>query len=186
MDPTHAELATFVSVPKVLCWAGFDEEDLVDPTTPGGSLMTALGARPAQHPRVLGAIPEEDFASVIANWKPGGTAPPTPVQRAMAGLVGRAARIACGASPTLAEESTKAKQQAVDLSVACQALATAVPAFQQQLAVRTAPPPDTSREVKLSSVANQGLDSSRAFLPHGEVTAAYARYKNVYYKKSPQ
>eukprot|EP00974_Lingulodinium_polyedra_P079383 7688478-Lingulodinium_polyedra.AAC.1 len=71
----------------------------------------------------------------------------------MAGLVGRAARIACGCTPTLREESERVQKQSEDLTVACKALATAVPAIQQQLATRTAP--DTAREVKLSSVVNQ-------------------------------
>ena len=67
-----------VTLKEVLAWAAVPG-DIADEKTMQGALMLALGATADMPPRVIGAMSEGDFQSIVEKVMVDGQ-PPTPVQ----------------------------------------------------------------------------------------------------------
>ena len=80
-----------MTLKEVLSWAAVPGE-IADVKTMQGALMLALGATAGMPPRVIGAMSDGDFQSIVEKVMVDGQ-PPKPVQRTTAELVGRACRI---------------------------------------------------------------------------------------------
>jgi hypothetical protein len=161
-DPTDAELITFATMATVVDWAGL-LGDKTDANTPAGSFLAMLGAVPTTHPRTIGSIPSADFVHLVDTWTIGvgqGIAP-TPVQRAQALLIGRAARIKAGFQMTL---------------IAAAKAAAAPPAPPPPAQVGAVP----ADSIKLSLVTNQADDRLAPKLNTAELDACYANYRTVF------
>ena len=130
VDPTPDEVLTFVTLKEVLTWAAVPG-DIADEKTMQGALMLALGATAAMPPRVIGAMSEGDFQSIVEKVKVDGQ-PPTPVQRTTAELFGRACRVSSGTQLREADYKAACDKTAAD----AQALA---------LAEAAKPPPPLSQ-----------------------------------------
>ena len=115
MDPTQTEIETFATLANVVTWAGL-AGDPADVGSVSGSFLDTMGLGAAGHIRTCAAIPEADFAVVLATWRiPTGagdaTIPPTAGQLAQAGLVGRGARVALGVQKTVAQTQAEGSQE---------------------------------------------------------------------------
>ena len=119
-----------VTLKEVLAWAAVPG-DIADEKTMQGALMLALGATAAMPPRVIGAMSEGDFQSIVEKVMVDGQ-PPTPVQRTTAEWFGRACRISSGTQLREAEYKADGDKSAAD----AQALA---------LAEAAKPPPSLSQ-----------------------------------------
>jgi len=105
IDPSQEELDAFDGMEAVLKWAGFTDDAVRK------SFLDLLGLGLNQHIRLLGAMPETEYSAVIQGWRLQENAIPTPVQRTMAALAGRAARIKVGSQKTIAQVETESKQK---------------------------------------------------------------------------
>lgn len=91
LDPSSEELDAFADVEAVLAWAGFTDDAVRK------SFMQHFGLELTHHVRLLGSMSESDFDVTLQAWRlPHNEGSPTPVQRTMAGLALRAARIKVG------------------------------------------------------------------------------------------
>ena len=70
--------------------------------SPRGTLLRLVGATGQTHWRAIGAISEDDWTQLLAQWQVSGAAP-TPTLRSQGGLLGRACRIAAGSQLRLAD-----------------------------------------------------------------------------------
>jgi hypothetical protein len=59
MDPTAAQLAAMTTIEHILDFVNIPGDPGLD-TTARGAFLAHMGADQAEHPRVLGAITEED------------------------------------------------------------------------------------------------------------------------------
>ena len=123
MDPTEEQLQASRTINDVAAWTELPGE-VGEPTSPKARLFSLLGTTGKQHARVIGAMPATDYAALIELWTYGEpAAPPTPVCKVQAGLVGRVARILCGTEQTQAQE--KAAREAANAAAAAAASALA-------------------------------------------------------------
>ena len=174
MDPTPAEIASFVDINAIADWAGLDGDPGVNTVaSPRGSFFSTLGIQPTAHPRIIANIAEADFIAIVAAWRlhvpaDDGTAeaniPPTPAQASQAGLLGRASRILCGTQDTQAQAAAKAAAAAAAI-----AAAAAVPTSGSAAA--------SGRKVKMTQVADQMCEDEHEVLDPVRVKEAYDRYQ---------
>ena len=94
VEPTDTDIAAFDRIARIVAWTGLPGAH-TDQNAPWGSLMHTLGVDPAMHPRVIATIPPEDYTNILQSWTIAGN-PPTPAQRAMADMLGRACRVTSG------------------------------------------------------------------------------------------
>jgi hypothetical protein len=163
VEPTKDEAATFLSLDDVLKWCRFPAagEVMYD------SFVALLGADPSDPPAPLALVSEQDWAVLVSAWKLG-TAAPTIMQAAKAGLVGRALRIGFGMQPR-ASDVAAASSAALALSSAGVPSVGASQASSSALAL-------TPRKVKLAMVVDQTSDEDAPILTEMLIQAAYATY----------
>jgi hypothetical protein len=170
-EPTPEECAGFASVSDVADWAS------VAPGRVRASLLDLFGLSEDDKPRVLAFIPEEAFDDTLQRWSVPKSdsgeemCAPTPAQLAQAGLMGRAARVACGAQRRLAEVQANA-----DMLLRIkekEAMNSPKPHPNGQDSGGT---PKACRKVKLSQVVDQTSDLEVEALTSADISAAYKRY----------
>ena len=164
IEPNESEVISFATVSDVADWAG-----VPSPAPDAGarsSLFALLGLSGSEHYRVLGAVPQSDFESILATWRVGEAAP-SPALLASAGLWGRAARVACGA-----QRRVEDIQRNADLLLQTQASQSSSP----PAAVALPNPVGSKRTVKFSTCVDQSSDLDTEALTQEEVDKAYARY----------
>ena len=160
LDPTAAECAAFDTVGSVMRWAGLRHGDANDPDSAIGSFLALMGMQMHDHFRLLGVLPAGDYDTIIQNWQIAGS-PPTPAQRAMAALVGSAARVACGTQ--LRVEDQRAAISAAMASSGSPAVAATAAST-------------SGDRIRLSNVLDQTSDDDCAPLSNAEVDGCYARF----------
>ena len=160
MDPSPTELIAFATVTDVADWAGVSNAPGPMVGTPGAaspsvrhSLFAFLGLAGTEHWRVIAAYNEADFGTVLVNWQILAAAP-NAVQRATAGLFGRACRIAGGTQQTQAAVAAAA--------AAVVTVATATTA--------------AGSKVKLSAVADQTSEIEIDRVDEAFIDAGFAEY----------
>ena len=135
--------------------------------------------------RLVGTIAETDFRAIISKWQIEGSAP-TPMQASQAELVGRAARIACGAQKTKAQQARenaekvehdiKMRELQRDIAKAREASTSSEsgprvgPADGTSTAIVLATP---QKKMKMSTVANQADDTEMETLSDAKVNEFY-------------
>ena len=103
MDPTTQEIAAFAVIDDLATWAGISNVQMAGlgtpPQPPRASVRDTfyefLGVDGTEHWRLVAAYNETDFTKLLETWKVHAVEPNI-IQRAAAGLFGRAARVAAG------------------------------------------------------------------------------------------
>jgi hypothetical protein len=160
IEPDEATVAAWTSVLDIATWAGFNPSNITH-TVARDSFFELLGLESDTHYRVLGGISETDLNEYIRGWTVSG-ASPTPASRASAGILGRAARIACGTQRRIEDI-----QRNAELALQAQALAP-----------ENGPSQNRSQKpvVKLAHCIDQASDLEADTLTQDMIDAAYKRY----------
>ena len=162
VEPSPEECETWVHVGDVAKWAGFSSEDSSH-LTAIISLYQLLGLSATTHVRVLAAIPEADFDDLVRSWVIEEAAP-TPALRALAGLLGRGARIAGGTQLRIKEVQRNTE------------LVLAASARKNQADNQALKDPNHQNiTIKLSKVLDQTSEVEANALSQDQIDAAYRR-----------
>ena len=164
-EPTEQELSTFTSLDVVADWAGIPhrvKEGDDGSTSPRGTFFALLGASGSTHPRNVAAIPVQDFAAALQEWKVGGSAP-SPILRASVGLLGTAVRMATGVLRPRREQEALAKEELER---------------NRKRALEESRTTSAEKKIKLATVVDQTNDSEVVALPEEEVESCYKHYSD--------
>ena len=187
LDPPP-EAGTWTTILQAATWAGLSGEP-DDQKTELGSLLLRFGAKATMHPRVLGAMEEKDFEAVYQPPEGGEAAqgwtidsqPPTPVQATIAGLLGRACRIAVGTQKRSSEieAALKAAEEHEQQLEIAKAKSSGAPPQQM---IHAQP---KGRTVKLSATISQSAEQECSILEPDRLKEAYANYNTVFRQMPP-
>lgn len=172
MDPTAEQIAAFTTINDVITWAAVG--DTVAPL-----LRTALGATGEEHPRLVGAMSEEEYSAATDGIRiPAGEGesptPLSPIQKAAVRLVGHGCRVASGARidrATIEGELLAARKRAEEATQL--ALASAKEGSGSGVVA-------TSGLVEMGSVINQSSKESRPPITAEQVKSHYDEYRHIF------
>jgi hypothetical protein len=105
-EPTLADCASFTTIEKVFDWVGVTAD-----SPSAKSLLELIGSAGTEHARSFSVVSEGYWDRMPVSWKIDGD-PPSLIQAAQAGLVGRAIRIAFGSQKRMSEIELMAKYAA--------------------------------------------------------------------------
>ena len=106
MDPTPDECMGFTNLGDVLRWAGVNASG---PDDDGTRLLALLGAGASEHVRVIGSVPEADYAAAVIEFKAANGNPLPLAVRGKVASFGHACRIAMGAAVLKWQRRTRAR-----------------------------------------------------------------------------
>ena len=149
-EPTAAEMASFTTVKSLCDWAGLNDDNRA-------TLLAGLGCNDGDVFRPIGGMSVDDYDAVVDLLTVNGQAP-TPYVLASWKLVGQAARVACGATPTRAQRLA--------------------PPF-----AKAGPPPPGAMPgvkvgiTKLATTIDQGLDDEVVTVSEADIAHGYVKYE---------
>ena len=181
MEPTPQEIASFTTIDSVADWANLAHRlpDVPQPSSPRGSWLAHVGASPNLPFGILGGIHKGEYEALMESWRiDGGN--PSAVQKAMAGVLGTACRIAVGVEKSRAqitEESRQTRDHALALAT-LQAQAAQTGGGQAASGPHV-PPISASgaNTVKMATVVDQAHGGETAPMSESDVADAYERYR---------
>lgn len=173
LDPNDDELNAMSDVNAAASWADLTGTDTASPRA---SFFTLMGLEGDEPPRVVAAISDDDFATVVSKWMVGSDAP-TPTQLGQVGLFRRACQLMSGTILSI-KEQLAADQRTAEAKVAAAAAAKAQATTTPATEAPSASTSSSSPKIKLSLINNQMLDNEFSIVEPEKLTFGYANFKN--------
>ena len=168
MDPTDEQIDGFNTVLSIAQWVELPG-DPGEANSAMARLFALLGTNGTQHPRVLGCMPETDYTALLEEWTYGEPdAPPTPVCKVQAGLIGRVARIKCGIDKT--QKALREEKEVADRASAAAAASASVTGASST---------SKTRKVKLSTIVSQSNEDEVELISDEKVNGCFKHYKDI-------